>query len=79
MLEWLEYGKLLAALWALVHPVGAVPPLPEPDGEVPCRVPSYRRGLTAAQRLSAAILERVALATPPCEDDYAALTAWFLP
>ena len=25
MLEWLEYGKLLVALWALVHPVGAVP------------------------------------------------------
>ena len=25
MLEWLEYGKLLVALWALVHPLGAVP------------------------------------------------------
>ena len=25
MLEWLEYGKLLVALWALVHPLGAIP------------------------------------------------------
>jgi multiple antibiotic resistance protein len=25
MLDWPEYGKLLVALWALVHPLGAVP------------------------------------------------------
>jgi multiple antibiotic resistance protein len=25
MLDWPEYGKLLVALWALVHPIGAVP------------------------------------------------------
>jgi multiple antibiotic resistance protein len=25
MLDWSEYGKLLIALWALVHPLGAVP------------------------------------------------------
>jgi multiple antibiotic resistance protein len=25
MLDWPEYGKLLIALWALVHPLGAVP------------------------------------------------------
>ncbi len=25
MLDWPEYGKLLVALWALVHPVGAIP------------------------------------------------------
>jgi multiple antibiotic resistance protein len=25
MLDWSEYGKLLIALWALVHPIGAVP------------------------------------------------------
>ena len=25
MLDWPEYGKLLVALWALVHPLGAIP------------------------------------------------------
>jgi multiple antibiotic resistance protein len=25
MLDWPEYGTLLVALWALVHPIGAVP------------------------------------------------------
>jgi multiple antibiotic resistance protein len=25
MLDWPEYGKLPVALWALVHPLGAVP------------------------------------------------------
>ena len=25
MLDWPEYGTLLVALWALVHPIGAIP------------------------------------------------------